>query len=382
MLEEIKRKYSEIFGEEPEITVRAPGRVNLIGEHVDYQGGYVFPIAIDKYIYFAGKKRSDGIIKIYSYNYRQIYETEIGNITYTEEFPWANYLLGVFKFSGERISGANIVFGGNIPVGSGLSSSAAVEIATASFIQKLTGKIFEPLRVIEIAKRAENEFVGVPCGIMDQFSSYLCKKNYGLLLNCKTLDYQYIPLNLGNYKILLVDTKKERKLVSSEYNKRVESVNNVLEVIKKKKKDVELLVDVSKDMLEKIKGEIDELSFKRALHIIEENGRVLKSVEFLKNGDIESFGNLLYKSHESLKNLYEVSCEELDLIVDFSKNYKGAIGARLTGAGFGGCAIVIIDKDRIDNFENELKKEYRNYFGKQPEFYRVNSVNGAYYELD
>ena len=383
MFENLKKKYQDIFGKEPEILVRAPGRVNLIGEHTDYQGGYVFPIAVDRYIYCLGSRREDGKLEIYSFNYDQFVEADLKKIAYSHRFPWANYVFGVVKSLGEKgieISGAEMLVGGDVPIGGGLSSSAALEISTATFLQKLSETTLTPLEVVKLAQKAENEFVGVSCGIMDQFSSYLCKKGHGLLLRCKDLEFQHVPLNLGKNIILLVDTKKERRLSASEYNERVKALKKVINTLKRKGMELEYLVDVRKEELLNLRGELDKVAFQRALHVVEENERVLKAVDNLREGKIDDFGNLLYQSHESLATLYEVSCEELDFIVDFSKNFEGVKGARLTGAGFGGCALVLLEEEAIEDFEKALRVKYSYRFGKTPEFYRVFSVNGAYYE--
>lgn len=379
---QVKEKFNEIFsGDADTILVKAPGRVNLIGEHIDYQGGNVLPIAVDKYIWSYGRKKNNGKIKIYSVNYKESCEILVSKISYQKEKHWANYVLGVieeFRKLHFEISGLEIAVGGDIPVGSGLSSSAAVEISVATLIQKIFHFNLSPVEIIKLARRAENEFVGVNCGIMDQFSSYLCKKEYALLLNCKSLSYQYIPLNLGEYNIFLVDTKKERALSSSSYNERFNQVKRVLEIIQNKYPGVEYLAEVREEKLKEFKNRIDAVSYKRTLHIIKENKRVLKFAELLKKGESKKLGNLLYQSHESLKNLYEVSCEELDFIVDFCRDFSGIAGARLTGAGFGGCCLVLIKNEKIDEFIEKLSPAYNEKFHRLPAFYKINSTNGSF----
>jgi len=381
MEERIKQKFVEVFGGKTDVlSVRTPGRANLIGEHIDYQGGYVLPIALNRYIFSTGRKRNDKKIRLFSFSYNESFETTADDISYQNTRKWANYVLGViqkFKKLGHSIPGMEIVFGGNVPVGSGLSSSAAVEISTAVLLQKLAGIKIEPVELIKLARRAENEFVGVNCGIMDQFAIYLAKKNSALLLNCNTLDYKYVPLPLKNCRFLLVDTKKERSLSSSVYNKRVSSVEEALGLIKQYE-EIDFLTQV-KD-ISVYKDRLSEENFKRARHIVEENVRVLTAVKDLENRKIEGFGRLMYESHNSLKNLYEVSCNELDFIVDFSKEFNGVKGARLTGAGMGGCCIVLIEKATIPEFTEQLSALYKKQFGIKPEFYEVEPVNGAFYE--
>ena len=380
MKEEIEKAFIEKFGSGNFITITTPARANLIGEHIDYQGGYVLPIGVDRFIFTCGRERKDRSVKLFSFNYNQHFETTINEIEYQKEYHWANYILGVlaeFKKMGYPLPGIEIAIGGNIPVGSGLSSSAAVEVSIVVLFQRIAGIEVEPIEVIKLARRAENEFVGVACGIMDQFSIYLSKKDNALLLNCKTLDYKYVPLRMGSHKFLLVDTKKERSLSSSVYNERVRSVNEAVNIIKKYE-DIEFLTDV-KD-IHSYRDKLPYEVYKRALHIFEENHRVLESVRFLEKGDIDGFGELMYLSHESLKDLYEVSCEELDFIVGFSKNFKEVKGARLTGAGMGGCCLVLLETSFIPYFISELASLYQSAFGKKPGAYDIQPVDGALYQ--
>jgi len=379
MEKEIKEKFFEIFGKEKFERVKSPGRVNLIGDHTDYQGGFVLPIAIDRYIYFFGRKRDDSKIKIFSFNFNDYVETHLENIKFNSEKKWVNYIYGIvkeFENKGIELSGFEIAYGGNVPVGSGLSSSASVEIGTIALLMKIFSVKFSDIEVIKMGKSAENNFVGVNCGIMDQFIIYLGKKERAIFLNCNNLNYYYVPFKTSSYKLLLVDTKKKRELSSSVYNQRVKEVQEVVNVMKSDM-NINNLGEIYPEVLENYKQRLGEIEYRRGKHIVDENERVKKSVEFLKKGDIENFGDLLYQSHTSLKNLYQVSCDELDFIVDFSKNFKGIIGARLTGAGMGGCCIVLIKKDFVENFKNELSKNYYEKFGIKPSFYEVVAVDGA-----
>ncbi|MCM8820805.1 MAG: galactokinase, partial [Candidatus Omnitrophica bacterium] len=297
-----------------------------------------------------------------------------------KKYKWANYILGVlaeYRKLGYDIPGIEIAIGGNIPVGSGLSSSAAVEISIAVLFQKITGIEIEPIELIKLARRAENEFVGVSCGIMDQFSIYLSKKDNALLINCKTLDYRYVPLLMDGLKFLLVDTKKERSLSSSVYNNRVASVKEAVSIIRQYR-DIEFLTEI--DDITPYKDKLSEETYNRALHIVEENKRVLEAVSCLERDDFNGFGELMYQSHKSLKKLYEVSCEELDFIIDFAKNIDGVKGARLTGAGMGGCALVLLEEKIISQFISELTPLYQKTFGINPEFYLFQPVDGALYQ--
>ncbi|HNS33340.1 MAG TPA: galactokinase [bacterium] len=382
MKKRIEKSFVEIFGgKEDFFSVCTPGRANLIGEHIDYQGGRVMPFAIDRFIFSSGRKRNDSGIRIFSFNYKDSVETSLDKISRQEEKTWSNYLLGVikeFRKSGFMESGVEIAFGGNIPAGSGLSSSAALEISTASLLQKIFRTSVSPLEMIKLARRAENEFVGVSCGIMDQFSVCLARKNRAVMINCKTLDYEYVPLFLGDNILILVNTMKERKLSSSVYNERVDSVNKALNIIKKSV-DIEFLTDLSTEQLNSFRSGIPEALFKRALHIVEENKRVIKASCLLSEKKTDEFGQLMYQSHKSLRELYEVSCDELDFIVHFSENFEGVKGARLTGAGMGGCCIVLIKKAAAKKYRQVLSRDYAGMFGVHPEFYSVKPVNGAFY---
>lgn len=380
MKDQIEKAFIQNFGTDPFITTVTPARANLIGEHIDYQGGYVLPIGVDRFIFTSGRKRDDKLLKFFSFNYNQYFETDTENISYQEEYRWVNYILGVFvefRKLGYELPGIELAIGGNIPVGSGLSSSAAVEISVAVLLQKIMGIEIEPIEVIKLARRAENEFVGVSCGIMDQFSIYLSKKEHALLLNCNTLEYKYVPLQMDGLKFLLADTKKERSLSSSVYNSRVASVKEAVSIIKKEK-EIKFLTEL--DDISPYKDKLSEETFRRALHIVEENKRVLEAVRCLENNDFDGFGELMYQSHKSLKELYEVSCDELDFIVGFSKNIKGVKGARLTGAGMGGCCLVLLETSSIPYFISELTPLYQKTFGKRLEFYEVQPVDGALYQ--
>ncbi|HOL21875.1 MAG TPA: galactokinase [bacterium] len=380
MKEQIQKAFTENFGAGTFITITTPARANLIGEHIDYQGGYVLPIGVDRFIFTCGRERKDKSIKLFSFNYNQYFETDVEHITYQERYRWVNYILGVlaeFKKLGYNLPGIEMAIGGNIPVGSGLSSSASVEVSVAVLFQKITRIEMSPLELVKLARRAENEFVGVACGIMDQFSIYLARKDNALLINCKTLEYKYVPLPMGSHKFLLVDTKKERNLSSSVYNSRVKSVEEAVNIIRRSR-DIAFLTDL--DDINHYKKELSEETFKRALHIVEENKRVIAAVRCLENNDTDGFGELMYQSHRSLKELYEVSCEELDFIVGFSKNLDGVKGARLTGAGMGGCCLVLLEESKINYFISEITPLYQNAFGKKPEFYPVQPVDGALYQ--
>jgi len=384
MEKQVRECFARTFGEEGNfVCVRAPGRVNLIGEHTDYQGGYVFPIAVDRFIYCCGRRRSDEQVRIHSMTYGHLFETHSrAQLTRREDMLWVNYVLGVMREfqRGRELPGFDLAVGGDVPVASGLSSSAALEIAAAVFLTTLLEVDMPPLEIIKLARRAENEFVGVNCGIMDQFSSYLCRKEHALLLNCDTLEYEHVPMRTGAYSFLLVDTLRERSLASSTYNRRVREVTEALDGIRRLHPDVRSLGEVNTSQLSVLQDAMAPVPMARAQHVVTENERVLKAVSCLQDGDMRRFGSLLYESHESLREKYEVSCEELDFIVDFAQSSAGVAGARLTGAGFGGCCLVLIRGDAIARFEKDLAPEYERTFRRRPRFYEVHSADGAFYE--
>ncbi len=382
-IEETRREFAKHFpeGKQP-VYSQAPGRTNLIGEHVDYQGGYVLPVAVNRWIEACGVRRGDSSLRLFSVTYKQLFTGSLGELQFQTAYPWANYVLGVtdqLKKAGIVSFGFDLAVGGNIPVASGLSSSAALEICIACLLLKLAEKQLPQLEVIKLARRAENEFVGVNCGIMDQFSSYLCRAHHALLLNCATLEYQHVPLNLGSYCLLLVDTLKERKLSASHYNERVRQVKEALSVVRRRRPEVEYLTQLQEQELEEFSSLMEPVVFQRALHVIRENQRVRKAVKLLQEGDVFSFGKLLYASHESLRDLYQVSCEELDFIVEQAAKDSEVAGARLTGAGFGGCCLVLLKETGKQDFKDKLLCAYRSRFNKQPRFYEVETTDGAYY---
>lgn len=366
----LKSEFRKSFGDETGILISlAPGRINLIGEHTDYNDGFVLPTTIDRAVYLGLRKRKDRNCIFYSINFKESSSWSLAKIEREKGHHWSNYIRGVIKFlieEGFEIGGVEGVVFGDVPIGSGLSSSAAIEVATAFGIQNLFELDIEPLKLILLCKRAENEFVGVQCGIMDQFVSRLGRKDHALFIDCRTLEHENIPFKMDEYKILIVDTKIKRELASSAYNERRRECETAVEFFRKIDGSVRALRDVTLEMLNSERSRLPKNIFRRAKHVISENERVLEAIEFLKSGKMKEFGSLLYESHKSLKENYEVSCEELDFIVEFSKK-SGAEGARLTGAGFGGSAIVLLKKEILEDFIRELKESYISKFSYSPE---------------
>lgn len=338
------------------------------------------PIAIDRNIYIAGAKRNDRTIRVYSIDYDQNVQFDLDSIQFNKEKIWVNYIGGVLKSLLEikaDINGADIVFGGDIPEGAGLSSSAALEVATVYFFNTLFDMHIPHIEMIKLCQRAENQFVGVNCGIMDQFVSMLGKKDHALFLDCRDLSYKNIPLKLREFNVVICNTNVKRELASSEYNKRRATCEGAVSRLKGSLPQIETLRDVSIEEFEKYKHALDETAQKRCKHVLYENRRVLDAVNALCRNDIFEFGRLMNESHESLKKDYEVSTLELDTMVDIARSINGVIGARMTGGGFGGCTVNIVKKEVVDKFSRVVSKEYQKKTGIKPKIYIYNPENGA-----
>ena len=359
---------------------KAPGRVNLIGEHTDYNDGFVMPVAIEKDITMLAQLRPDRKVKFYSLDYDQIVEYDLDSLEYDQENIWANYIMGVIdeiQKSGEKLQGFNLMFTGNVPQGSGLSSSAALEVVTALAITDLHKIKIDGVEMALLAQRAENNFVGVQCGIMDQYISRLGKKDHALLIDCRTNDYKLVPFKNDNYQIVICNSRVERGLVDSEYNQRRSECNQAVEFFAKKvDNEITALRDLDLDTVEKYKNELTENVYKRAHHVVSENARVLESKKALETDDMQKFGDLMYASHKSLSEDYEVSCKELDILVNLAVE-ENVEGARMTGAGFGGCTVNLVKKDKVDQFVENIKEKYKKKTDIEPEVYVSNPGDGA-----
>ena len=359
----------------------APGRVNLIGEHTDYNNGFVLPMAIDRRIYAYLQLRDDKQINIYSIDLDRYYTTSTEKLKFNEENSWSNYIVGVvseLQKEGYHPTGFNMVFTGDIPQGAGLSSSAALEVATVYGLAELNNFEISPVKKALIAQSAENNFVGVECGIMDQYISCLGEKDKALLIDCDSYDYNKVPIQNKKYQFLIIDSKVQRGLVDSEYNLRRQQCNNVVKYFKENfAEDIESLRDININELFRHKDKINETDYKRATHVLTENRRVLEFADSVEDGNYEKAGQLMYASHLSLKNEYEVSCEELDFLVETALELKGVLGARMTGAGFGGCTVNLIKKDYKSKIINSIKTEYKKEYNKEPDFYTSRPAQGA-----
>ncbi|EKY28701.1 galactokinase [Clostridium celatum] len=382
--DEMKVLFAKEYGEDNrEIkTFLSPGRVNLIGEHIDYNGGFVFPGALTVGIYAAIALRDDNKIRMRSKNVAgEVVINLDEELAYKKEDDWGNYPKGVIKALkdlGHNVPGMDLVLYSNIPDGAGLSSSAALEVLMAYIILYLENpEQIDRVEVAKICQKVENEFVGVNCGIMDQFAVSVGKKDSAILLDCASLYYEYAPLNLGDYSLVIMSTNKRRELADSKYNERRAECEKALEIINSNKE--EKLPNLCAATLNDIESFItDETIKKRAIHVVTENERVKKSMEMLKANDIKAFGALMTASHLSLENDYEVTGLHLDTLVHEALKIEGCIGARMTGAGFGGCAIALVDNKKVDEFKEKVSIAYENVTGIKPSFYTSNIGEGTH----
>jgi galactokinase len=361
----------------------APGRINLIGEHTDYNGGHVFPCAITYGTYAVARKREDKVIRLYSTNFPEkgIIELDLNQLEYEKEQNWANYPKGMIRYiieAGYDIpSGFDCAIEGNIPNGAGLSSSASIELLTGVLVNGLFGLEIPRLDLIQIGKKVENEFIGVNSGIMDQFAIGMGMKDAGILLDCQTLKYEYAPIHLEDYKILIMNTNKRRELADSKYNERRGECEEALVQLQQKLSIVALGQLSEAEFDENQYLITNETVRKRAKHAVYENVRTIKALEELKAGNLEAFGQLMNQSHVSLRDDYQVTGIELDSLVEAAWSQPGVLGARMTGAGFGGCAIAIVTNEEVENFIANVGAAYLEKIGYEAEFYVASIGDGA-----
>ena len=344
-----------------DLVIESPGRINIIGEHTDYNNGFVLPTAIDKKIQFKfNRNGSLNTCNIHSANFNTDLSFELNAVDKSEK-QWENYVLGViFEIQQltDKLRGFDCVLDSDIPVGSGISSSAALECGLAFGLNELFDLNLSKQTIVELSQRAEHNYVGTKCGIMDQFASVMSKENNVILLDCRSLEYEYVPIKIEPFKILLLNTNVSHNLASGEYNVRRSQCEKGVEIIKQKYPEVNSLRDVSYAMLQEFETEIPDVVYKRCVYVVQEKDRVLSAVKALKKSQLHKLGEYMYKTHNGLQNLYEVSCPELDFLVDFTKTYDDIIGARMMGGGFGGCTINIIHQDAIDDFIKDASDAY------------------------
>ena len=379
---EIEAKFTDLFGSAAEFVVRAPGRVNLIGEHTDYNDGYVFPAAIDRDVLIAGSLRNDQQVRAYALNFNQATTFPLERVQPAGEGreKWSNYLRAmawVFHNEGLGTRGMNCVTLGNVPLGAGLSSSAALLVASGLAFSAAAGLEVEPVRLALLAQKAEREFVGVNVGIMDQYISALGQKDHALLIDTRSLTYEAVPLPQSGVSIVIADSNKKRGLVDSEYNTRRSECERAVEILKDFLPDIKALRDVSVKQFDQYKDRLPEVTRMRARHVVTEDERTLEGVAALKRGDVERFGVLMNESHESLRSDYQVSCKELDALVEAARSVDGVYGARMTGAGFGGCTVSLVRSEAVETFQKQVAERYKKATGLNTMIYVTTASQGA-----
>jgi galactokinase len=376
--EKILLKFNELFTSTP-FLFHAPGRINLIGEHTDYNNGFVLPAAIDKSIYFAVSRNSLKKLRLYSSDYDEGFEIGMDELKKTS-VHWANYIIGVavqFQNRGLSPGGIDCVFGGDIPLGAGLSSSAALECGFAVCLNDRFGFGIPNSELIRMAQKAEHEFAGVMCGIMDQFASIYGKLNHVIKLDCRSLNHEYYPFVDEKIDIVLCDTKVKHTLASSEYNIRRAECEKGVEILQEKYPDVKSLRDAQSNMLETVRSRMGKNIYLRCHYVIHEIIRVEEACQALLKNDFVTFGKLMYETHEGLSKEYHVSCKELDILTDIARKTPYVLGSRMMGGGFGGCTISLIRKEGTEEFIRSVIREYPQHTGIEPAIYQVNISGGA-----
>lgn len=366
------------FGTLPAI-YRAPGRVNLIGEHTDYNDGFVLPVAIEFYCWVAGAARSDKRLVIHSENFDETVEANLDSISSVGKNHWANYPLGVadkLQAAGKRLKGANLLISGEVPLGAGLSSSAAIEVAVGFALLQQSGCAINRTELAQLCQKAENEFVGARCGIMDQFIACHGKASFALLLDCRSLDFQMAQLPSG-VQLVICNTMVKHELASGEYNRRRAECEEGVRALRMVVPEIHALRDVTISQLENRGSSLNPTVYSRCRHVVTENNRTLQAMRALYSGDLKAFGRLMRDSHRSLRDDYEVSCKELNLMVEIAAAQSGVIGARMTGGGFGGCTINLVESTSVDAFKQSVAAKYHAQTGLKPEIYVSPAADGV-----
>jgi galactokinase len=379
---ELSEQFRHEFHAEPQVC-SAPGRVNLIGEHTDYNEGFVLPCAIGFFTRAAVSHRNDQKLSLRSTEFGTPLEFELAKLPSKPLSMWCDYVLGVaitLQKAGFSLRGANLLLHGEVPIGAGLSSSAAVEVSTALALLSLIDRKLSLPEIAKVCQRAENEFVGAKVGIMDQFVSCLGKEGHALLLDCRSLEFQLVPVP-EDVKLVICNTKVKHEHSAGEYNRRREECEEGVRIISAAFPDVKALRDVTLDQLSRFRSAMPAVIYKRCLHVVEEDRRVLQSVECLKSGDLNGMGRLMRASHQSLRDLYEVSCRELDIMVELAEGLPGFFGGRMTGGGFGGCTVNLVASGQAATFGDEIAKRYQRQTGITPDIYICSPANGARIEL-
>ncbi|HKI46531.1 MAG TPA: galactokinase [Balneolales bacterium] len=380
LYDKVRTTFESQYDNEP-LLIRSPGRVNLIGEHTDYNEGFVLPAAIDKVIVFGLGKNNSTKGRIYSVDMKQSFEFDISAEPFVKsDLHWPNYILGAveqLKKAGHKIGGFDCAFGGDIPIGAGLSSSAAVEGGLLFGLTQLFDLDVDKLTMVQMGVRTENDFVGVNCGIMDQFINIFGEDHQVIKLDCRSLDFELVPFERDDVRVVLCDTQVRRELASSEYNVRRKQCEDGVAILKKYDAGINSLRDVTIEMLKRHKDEFDPIIYKRCKYVVEENNRVLAACNDLSRNDFKAFGKRMFQSHDGLSNEYEVSCEELDVLVEEARKVEGVLGSRMMGAGFGGCTINIVEEEHLESFTAHIQKAYKDRTGKSIKVYKTSIDAGT-----
>lgn len=378
-VEAFREAFGAAFGSPPDLIARAPGRVNLIGEHTDYNDGFVMPMAIDREVRVAVRRRADRLVRLVSVNYHAHSEFSLDEVVHDPDQTWSNYERGVVQIlleSGASLGGFDMAIVGDVPEGAGLSSSAAVEVATLTALNSLFGLGLAPFEVAKLGQRAEREFVGVSCGIMDQAISAVGRAGHAMLLDCRSLETTLVPLG-SDLAVVVTDTAVTRGLVGSAYNDRRAECEGASAHFATVYPGVRALRDVNEAQIRAHAHELTDVVAKRARHVVTENARVINAGEAFRRGDLPEVGRLMYASHESLRDDFEVTVPELDLLVDLSRSKTGVFGARMTGAGFGGCIVALVKPDAVASYVEQVATQYRTETGLTPRVFVCTATDGA-----
>lgn len=377
-ISELEDIYRVRFRSEPRL-FRAPGRINLIGEHTDYNNGFVLPAAVDKEIWMLMAPNNLEVCKIYSHDFDEYVEFNRKNYR-NVPYQWSKYIVGIIdqlKRKNLEVGGFDCVFCGDIPFGAGMSSSAALECATIVGLNELFGFGLSKMEMAVLAQKAENDFVGVNCGIMDQYASLISEPDYFLKIDCQELTFEKFKIDLSKHELILFNSMVKHTLVETEYNNRRQECESAIRKLNKAGGDFKSLRDVSLGYLELNRSQLDRIEYRRAKYVIEESLRVNKACEAIKKNDLNRLGELLYRSHEGLQFEYQVSCKELDFLVNATEKHEEVLGARMMGGGFGGCTINLMEAECADQVVDEICEDYLLQFGFKPEVYKVKTTNGA-----
>ncbi|BAV09203.1 galactokinase [Filimonas lacunae] len=377
-VQQAKEVFEQKFGTTP-VLFFSPGRINLIGEHVDYNNGFVMPAAIDKGVVFAIAPNNTSNIRVYSIDMKEDLEVALDQVAPKE--GWANYILGVvdqFQKRGAAIKGFDVAFGGNLPAGAGLSSSAAVECGLASGLNTIFNIGLNRVEIALLSQKAEHTFPGVKCGIMDQFANMMGEKDHVLLLDCDTMEYKALPLQLQGHVIMLINSKVHHSLASGEYNVRRQQCETGLAILQQLYPGTKTFRDITPEQVQQAEDKLDKDVFRRCLFVTQEIQRTQKAAALLQENKLPEFGQLMFATHEGLSKLYDVSCPELDFLVEQAKEYKAILGSRLMGGGFGGCTINIVAESEAKEIGEKISEAYKKHFNITPEVYIMQTGNGTY----